>query len=113
MKNNNLTWFDFEKVEMRVGTIFKASVFKKANKPAYILEIDFGDTIGIKKSSAQITERYSMEDLIGKQIIAVVNFPVKQIANLQSECLVSGAVDGSLVVLINPEDRVKNGLRIG
>ncbi|MFT6748529.1 MAG: tRNA-binding protein [Flavobacterium sp.] len=113
MENNNLTWSDFKKVEMRVGTILKASELKKANKPAYVLEIDFGHTIGVKKSSAQITEKYSILNLIGKQVIAVVNFPTKQIASLQSECLVLGAVDGNFVVLINPEVEVKNGLRIG
>jgi tRNA-binding protein len=113
MENNNLTWCDFEKVDIRVGTIVMASELQKAKKPAFVLEIDFGDAIGIKKSSAQITEKYTVLDLIGKQVIAVVNFSSKQVANIQSECLVLGAVDGNFVVLINPEVTVQNGLRIG
>jgi tRNA-binding protein len=82
-----IQWGDFMKVEMRVGTIIGAEVFKEAKKPAYKLRVDFGD-YGIKRSSAQITKRYQAEELIGKQVIAVINFPVKQIATLQSECLI-------------------------
>lgn len=113
MEENFLSFSDFEKVQLHVGTILKVSDFKKALKPAYILEINFGPVIGIKKSSAQITVRYTKEELIGKQIVAVINFPKKQIANLLSECLVLGAVDENSVILIHPGDKVKNGLRIG
>ncbi|WP_034923274.1 tRNA-binding protein [Gillisia sp. CAL575] len=109
-----ISWTDFEKVEMRVGTILSVQDFPKANRPAYILEIDFGSELGIKKSSAQITNRYSKEDLLQKQIVAVVNFPKKQIANLMSECLVLGAVGAKNdIVLLNPDFKVENGLRIG
>jgi tRNA-binding protein len=108
-----ITYQDFEKIEMRVGTIVHAQPFEKANKPAYQLEIDFG-ALGIKKSSAQITHHYSCEDLIGKQVIAVVNFPPKQIANFFSECLVLGVVGSEgEVVLLQPERKVENGSRIG
>jgi len=107
-----ISWADFEKVDIRTGTIISAEVFEKARKPAYILHVDFGE-LGIKKSSAQITDHYSTDDLIGKQVIAVVNFPTKQIANMQSECLVLGAVeeDGKVVVL-QTERPVKNGIKI-
>ena len=107
-----ITWNDFEKVEMRVGTIIKANDFPEARKPAYQLTIDFGVEIGIKKSSAQITKRYFKEELIGKQIIAVVNFPKKQIANFMSECLVLGSVNEDEVVLLSSDLKVENGLRI-
>lgn len=109
-----ITWNDFEKVEMRVGTILDVQDFPKANKPAYQLTIDFGVELGIKKSSAQITKRYTKEDLIGKQIIAVVNFPKKQIADFMSECLVLGSVgEENDIVLLTSDIRVENGLRIG
>ena len=109
-----INWNDFEKVEMRVGTILSAKDFEKAHKPAYILEIDFGKELGIKRSSAQITNRYTKEALIGKQIVAVVNFPKKQIANFMSECLVLGSVGpNNDIVLLNPDLKVENGLRIG
>lgn len=108
-----ITWNDFEKVEMRVGTILEANDFPEARKPAYQLTIDFGSEIGIKKSSAQITKRYSKEDLIGKQIIAVVNFPKKQIGKFMSECLVLGSVNDDEVVLLSSDLKVENGLRIG
>ena len=110
---NHLTWQEFEKVGMYVGTILEANDFPEAKKPAYQLTIDFGNEIGIKKSSAQITKRYSVEDLLGKQIIAVVNFPKKQIANFISECLVLGSVKDNDIVLLTTDFKVVNGLRIG
>jgi tRNA-binding protein len=90
----------------------EVSDFPNAKKPAFQLTIDFGTEIGIKKSSAQITKRYSKEDLIGKQIIAVVNFPKKQIANFMSECLVLGSVNNDEIVLLTTDFKVENGLRI-
>lgn len=107
-----ITWNDFEKVEMRVGTILEANDFPEARKPAYQLTIDFGAEIGIKKSSAQITKRYAKVDLVGKQIIAVVNFPKKQIGKFMSECLVLGSVNEDEVVLLSSDLKVENGLRI-
>lgn len=113
MKNNTLTWDDFTKVEMRVGTILTAEIFKEVKNPAYKMQIDFGE-FGIKKTSAQITKLYTPDELIGNQIIAVINFPKKQIANIMSECLVLGAVgDNKDVTLISPERNIKNGTRIG
>lgn len=99
---------------MRVGTIIEANDFPEARKPAYQLTIDFGAEIGIRKSSAQITKRYNKEDLAGRQIVAVVNFPKKQIGKFMSECLVLGAVgqEGD-VILLAPDFKVENGLRIG
>lgn len=108
----NLTWSDFEKVDMRIGTIIEVNDFPKARKPAYQLTIDFGSEIGIRKSSAQITKRYAKEELVGKQIMAVVNFPKKQIANFFSECLVMGAVNDDDVVLMQPSTQIPNGLKI-
>ncbi|MDT0295712.1 tRNA-binding protein [Mesonia ostreae] len=108
-----ITCSDFDKIEMRIGTIIEVNNFPEARKPAYQLKIDFGAKIGIRKTSAQITKRYAVEDLIGKQTIAVINFPKKQIANFMSECLMLGAVDGGEVTLIQPEAKVENGLRIG
>ena len=109
-----ITWNDFEKVEMWVGTIIEVNDFPKAKKPAYQLTIDFGIELGIKKSSAQITKRYTKEDLIGKQIVAVVNFPKKQIADFMSECLVLGSVgEQNDIVLLTSDIPVENGLRIG
>lgn len=99
---------DFTKVDLRIGTIEKVDDFPQARKPAYKLTIDFGP-LGTKQSSAQITTLYSKGDLIGKQIIAVVNFPEKQIANFKSECLVMGVVKENDVVLLNPESKVANG----
>ncbi|PWK17927.1 tRNA-binding protein [Xanthomarina spongicola] len=99
---------DFVKVDLRVGTILEVSDFPEARNPAYQLVIDFGD-LGIKKTSAQITTLYKKEDLLNRQIVAVVNFPSKQIASFMSECLVLGAVDGKNVILLNPETKVKNG----
>ncbi|HVK96293.1 MAG TPA: tRNA-binding protein [Flavisolibacter sp.] len=108
-----LTWSDFEKVDIRVGTILEAREFPKAKKPAYQLVIDFGE-LGIKNSSAQITAHYPMESLQGQQVVAVVNFPPKQIANFVSECLVLGVYDENKdVILIQPDKNVSNGLKIG
>ncbi|MBZ0326870.1 MAG: tRNA-binding protein [Altibacter sp.] len=109
---NNLSWADFEKVDIRVGTIKEANNFPEARNPSYQLLIDFGAELGVRKSSAQITNLYSKEELIGKQVVAVVNFPKKQIANFMSECLVLGAVDGKSVTLLEPNRSVDNGLRI-
>jgi tRNA-binding protein len=110
---NTLTWAQFECVDMRVGTIIAVADFLKARKPAYQLQIDFGN-LGIKQSSAQITDLYPKEDLIGKQVIAVVNFPPKQIANFFSECLVLGVVgEAKGIVLLQPSEQVENGQRIG
>jgi tRNA-binding protein len=109
-----ITFDDFLKVEMHVGTIIAAVDFPKARKPAYQLTIDFGEAIGIKKSSAQITVLYTKEALIGRQIIAVTNFPPRQIATFFSEVLVLGSVDTEgVVTLLAPERGVENGLRIG
>jgi tRNA-binding protein len=108
---HDISYQEFAKIDLRVGTIIHAELFKEAKKPAYKLSIDFGD-LGIKKSSAQITKLYKPEEIIGKQVIAVVNFPDKQIANLQSECLVLGAVEGEEVSLLTMDKAVRNGLRI-
>ena len=109
-----ISWVDFEKIDIRVGTIVNAQTFEKAKKPAYKLTIDFGAAIGHKKSSAQITENYSPDDLEGKQIIAVVNFGPKQIADYISECLVLGIyTEDKSVVLLQPANGVTNGLKIG
>lgn len=103
---------DFQKLDIRVGTIISAKNFEKARRPAYQLEIDLGD-LGIKRSSAQITELYSLEELPGKQVLAVVNFPPRQIANFFSEVLVLGTYSEDGVVLIKPDKPVKNGDKLG
>ena len=109
-----ISFDDFMKVEMHVGTITAVEDFPQARKPAYKLTIDFGDTIGIKRSSAQIVTLYKPADLMGRQIIAVTNFPPRQIANFFSEVLVLGSVDTEgVVTLLTPERGVENGLRIG
>ena len=108
---DKVTFQDFSKIDFRVGTITAAEVFVEAIKPAYKLKIDFGE-LGILNSSAQITHRYSEDELLDKQVIAVVNFPKKQIANFMSECLVLGAVNEKDVILISTEDTAMNGLRI-
>ena len=107
-----ITWGDFEKVEMRVGTIIDVLDFPQAKIPAYQLTIDFGE-FGIKKASTQITRLYSKENLLNRQVVAVINFPPKQIANFFSECLVLGSVgEEKEITLLQPERKVKNGLRI-
>ena len=108
-----ISWEDFEKVNIRTGTIVEVNDFPKARKPAYQLKIDFGPS-GIKQSSAQITKHYSKEQLLGQQVVAVVNFPPKQIGNFYSECLVLGVYDtSSEVILLKPERAVENGQKIG
>lgn len=112
MEKDFITWSDFEKVDMRSGTILEAHEFPEAKKPAYKLKIDFGP-LGTRMSSAQITDRYTALELIGKQIIAVINFPPKQIGPFMSECLVLGVVpDDGRVSLLHPDHPVANGLRI-
>jgi tRNA-binding protein len=111
MESYDLSWTEFERVDMRVGTIISVNDFPEAHKPAFKLEIDFGP-LGIRKSSAQITKRYSKEELVGKQVIAVVNFPKKQIGNFMSECLILGAVDADDVNLLTIRHQSENGLRI-
>ena len=107
------TFDDFMKLDIRVGTIIEAKVFEKAKRPAYQLKVDLGDEIGIKKSSAQITEVYKPDDLIGKQVLAVVNFPPRQIADFMSEILVLGTYSKDGVVLITPDKQVSNGDKLG
>ena len=110
----NISWPEFEKVEMRVGTILEVHDFPEARKPAYQLTIDFGSDLGIRKTSAQITKRYKKEDLMNRQIVAVVNFPKKQIGKFMSECLVLGAVGvNGDVILLAPDFKIENGLQIG
>ena len=106
--SQTITFEDFTKVDLRIGTIIEVNDFPEAKNPAYQLTIDFGD-LGVKKSSAQITSLYTKDELLNKQIVAVVNFPNKQIAKFMSECLVLGAVKGKDVILLNPENKVKNG----
>ena len=108
-----ISWHDFEKVEMRTGTIIKAEPFPEARNPAYRLTIDFGSSIGTRKSSAQITDHYEPEELVGKQVIGVVNFPPKQIGPVRSECLVTGLVQGDgTVILAVPDKPAENGSRL-
>ena len=110
---NNLTWSDFLKVELRVGTVIEVQDFPQARNPSFILKVDFGEEIGVKKSSAQITDIYTKESLLGKQVMAVVNFPPKQIGPIMSECLVTGFTrDDGAIVLAIPESDVHNGARL-
>ena len=106
------TFEDFMKLDIRVGTIIEANVFEKAKTPAYQLKVDFGE-IGIKKSSAQITDLYTTDELIGKQVLAVVNFPPRQIADFMSEVLILGTYSKDGVVLITPDQTVSNGDKLG
>jgi tRNA-binding protein len=109
-----ITWNDFEKIDIRAGTIIEVDDFPKARKPAYKLTIDFGEDLGLKRSSAQVTAHYSKEDLLNRKVIAVVNFPPKQIADFVSECLVLGIYDeNNDVILLQPERNVKNGMKVG
>ncbi len=113
MSENTITWDQFEAVEIRVGTIVKAEEFPEARQPAYKLEVDFGPEVGVKKSSARITDLYNPEELLGKQVIGVTNFPPKQIGPVRSEALVCGFYrDDGAVVLAVPEREVENGLRL-
>lgn len=107
-----IQWKDFAQIDIRVGTVMSAEVFKEAIKPAYKITVDFG-SLGIKKTSAQITHLYTPDEIKGKQVIAVVNFPKKQIANMQSECLILGAVNKDEVTLLTTDKLVENGLKIG
>ena len=104
---------DFMKLDIRVGTIIEASAFEKAKRPAYKLKIDFGNELGVKKSSAQITDKYTIDELIGKKILAVVNFPPRQIADYMSEVLVLGTYSEGGVVLITPDKDTDNGDKLG
>ena len=106
-----ISFQDFESIDIRIGTILEVKDFIKAKKPAYPLMIDFG-FLGIKKSSAQITQLYNKEDLLNRQVLAVINFPPKQIANFMSECLILGSVNGTEVILLKPEHRIKNGSQV-
>ena len=109
-----INWADFEKIDIRVGTITEVNDFPNARKPAYKMLIDFGSELGLKRSSAQITSLYTKQELLNRQIIAVVNFPPKKIADFTSECLVLGVYDENKdVILLQPERAVKNGMRIG
>jgi tRNA-binding protein len=108
-----ISWSDFEKVEIRVGTVLRAEPFPEARKPAYKLWIDFGP-LGERRSSAQVTDRYRPEELVGRQVVCVVNFPPKRIGPFMSEVLVLGAyADGDTVVLLRPDQDVERGSRIG
>ncbi len=109
-----ISWDDFEKIDIRTGTIVEVNDFPKARKPAYKLSIDFGSELGVKRSSAQITTHYSKEELLNRQVVAVVNFPPKQIADFISECLVLGVYDENKdVILLQPQRSVLNGMKIG
>ena len=111
---NTISWSDFEKIQMRIGTILSVNDFPEAKNPAYQLTIDFGSEIGIKKTAAQITKRYTKNDLLNKQIVAVINFPAKQIGKFMSECLILGSIENENdIVLLSSDIKVENGLRIG
>ncbi len=111
---DNISWDDFEKIKLQVGTIIKVEDFPKARNPSYILHVNFGEKIGIKKSSAQITIHYKKDELLNKQVVAVVNFPPKQIGPIMSECLVTGFYDeNNSVILAVPDKPIKNGAVFG
>ena len=112
--SNEISWDDFEKVQLCVGTVIEVEDFPEARKPAWKLTVDFGDEIGTKRSSAQITDLYERESLLGKQVVAVVNFPRKQIGPFMSECLVTGSYqpDGAVVLAV-PDQPVQNGAMLG
>lgn len=114
MEKLYISWDDFDKVELRIGTITQVHDFPEAHKPAYKLTVDFGDDIGLKKSSAQITDLYTKDELLGKQVVGVVNFPPKQIGPFISECLITGFYreDGSVVLAV-PDQQVPNGAKLG
>ncbi len=110
---NTITWQDFERVSLRIGTIIKAEEYPEAHRPAYIIHVDLGDELGVKKSSAQVTKHYKTSDLIGKQVVCVTNFPPKQIGKVRSEVLVTGFPDeNGDVVLCTPDAPVSNGVRL-
>lgn len=111
---NEISWQDFEKVELRVGTVVAAEPFPEARKPAYKLTVDFGPEIGLRHSSVQITEHYTLDELKGRQVVGVVNFPPKRIGPFMSECLITGFYreDGT-VILVVPDKAVPNGAKIG
>jgi tRNA-binding protein len=112
-EHQTIAWKDFAKVEIRVGKVVKAEVFAEAKNPAYVLQVDFGAGIGIKKSSAQITELYAVDELIGKLVVAVLNLPKKQIGPLMSECLVTGFYDANgAVALCVPDKAVPLGAKL-
>jgi tRNA-binding protein len=110
---SQISWNDFQKVELRIGTILEVEDFPEARKPAWKLTVDFGEATGVRRASAQVTDLYSSEELVGKQVVGVVNFPPKQIGPFMSECLVTGFVqpDGSVVLAV-PDKPVANGLRL-
>ena len=108
-----ISWEDFEKVELRIGTIIEVNEFPEARKPAYKLKVDFGPEVGVRKSSAQITDLYEPEKLLGKQVLAVTNFPPKQVGPFMSECLVTGIkTDEGAISLMSPDHQVRNGQRL-
>ena len=111
---DTIDWNDFAKVELRVGTVVEVEDFPEARKPAYILHVDFGEEIGLRKSSAQITEVYARDELVGRQVVGVVNFPPKQIGPIRSQCLVTGFYreDGAVVLAV-PDQPVPNGAKLG
>lgn len=113
MDNQLLTWTGFLRVDMRVGTVISAAPFPEARNPSYLLCIDFGPEIGKRNTSAQITDKYTPESLVGRQVVGVVNFPPKQIANCMSECLLLGGVEGKVVTLLKPDETIANGTKIG
>lgn len=108
-----ITWDDFEKVELRIGTIVRAEPFPEAHRPAYKLWVDLGPELGVRKSSAQITVRYSLDELVGRQVLAVTNFPAKQVGPFRSEILVTGFADAQgAIILARPDQPVPNGSRL-